>query len=133
MPVFVYTIVSRSSRRPLSRRSPDRRTNVDAVGGSAMQLADATLSFGLTSEQLTRSPPEPVALIGPSETMLPPWKVIVPLVDSPDVPQSIHQLPAGTTVSPLGEQLLPDVVQRVNDPRGSGSPVPPHAATIASM
>src|SRR5688572_19766047 len=106
---------------------------MEGEGGSVMQLAGATRSFGLASEQLIRSPVAPVALIGPSDTMFPPRKVRVPLGERPPVPQSIHQLPEGTTVLLLGEQLRPEVVQRVNEPSGSRSPVPPHSATIVSM
>jgi hypothetical protein len=131
LPEVRYTVVSRSSRLLLSRRSPDRRNRIEGEGGSVAQLAGATLSLGSASEQFTRRPPEPLAVIGPSLTMLPPWKVTLPFVDSPEVPQSMYQFPAGTTVAPVGEQLRPLVVHRVNEPGGCGAPAPPQSATMA--
>ena len=64
--------------------------------------------------------------------MLPPWNVMLRLVESPEG-QSTHQLPAGTTTSAFGEQERPEVVHRVKEPMGSGSVVPPQLATMVLM
>src|SRR4051812_15830764 len=108
---------------PLLFRPPLRMNRVDELEG-----LDGQLSTDEAALQLILRFPLPVRLKGPSVTMSPPRKVRLLLVLSPPEPQSMYQLPFGTTSAP-GLHEYTDV-QRVNP---VGTPVPPSAATSVSI
>src|SRR3954468_17447513 len=108
---------------PLLFRPPLRMKSVDDDDGLAGQLSTADAAL-----QLILRLALPVRLKGPSVTMSPPRKVRLLLVLSPPEPQSMYQLPLGTTRAP-GLHEYTDV-QRVNP---VGTPVPPSAATSVSI
>ena len=97
------------------------RTSTGSAGRPCSS-SGATLSFGLASEQFTRRPPEPVALIGPVGHD-------VPALEGERARRSTGRTCRSRSTScrrarrcrRSASSSVPDVVQRVNDARAAGA------------